>query len=90
MAWKLRREAHSSAWNSAVKRYLPLLQRLVDALAHANTGNQREFEALLEESEKRRTIQQRTTARHVGAATRRSRRRPAAVPLLPLQGIASH
>ena len=66
-----------------MKRYAKLLQRLSNALAFANAGNFREFEELLAESDRRRVIEKRSTARHCGAATRRSLRRGSAALPLP-------
>jgi hypothetical protein len=57
-----------------VKRYAQVLQRLFNAMAFANAGNFREFEELLEERDRRLALAKRSTARHCGAATRRTRR----------------
>ncbi|MGE5466578.1 MAG: hypothetical protein ACM3Y9_04055 [Ignavibacteria bacterium] len=65
-----------------MKSYAKKLQRLLDALGFANAANFREFEELLEESDRRRVAQKRSTARHAGAAARRAHRRtPVALPL---------
>jgi hypothetical protein len=65
-----------------MKPYAKTLQRILDAMAFANAGNLREFEELLEESDQRRLVEKRSTARHYGAAARRSRRH--ALGALPL------
>ena len=68
----------------AVKPYARLLQRIADAMTFANAGNFREFEELLEERDRRLTLAKRNTARHYGAAARRTRRAAATVFTLPL------
>ncbi|HEX8988067.1 MAG TPA: hypothetical protein VF816_08900 [Rhodocyclaceae bacterium] len=64
-----------------MKTTAKILRRLMDALAFANAGNFREFEELLEESDRRRVAAMRCTARHYGSGARRVRRPVAALPL---------
>jgi hypothetical protein len=63
--------------------YAKTLHRLLNALTFANAGNLREFEELLEEGDRRRLVETRSTARHYGSAARRSRRYAAAMQPLP-------
>ncbi|MDD5249393.1 MAG: hypothetical protein PHY45_10430 [Rhodocyclaceae bacterium] len=61
-----------------MKPYVQVLQRILNAMAFANVGNQREFEELLATGDRRLLREKRNTARHYGAAARRTRRQPTA------------
>lgn len=58
-----------------MKQLIAVLERLLNAVAFANAGNFREFEELLEARDRRLIREQRSTARHPGAAARRTRRK---------------
>jgi hypothetical protein len=66
-----------------MNHYTKILQRLLNATAFANAGNLRDFQELLEESDRRRVVEKRSTARHSGTAARRTLRRIAIATPLP-------